>query len=394
MKIKPALKYFLIAFFLLSTYSCKRVTSSRSENADVPLIRLSDCTGEVSITDIVDTTGVSFVPYDTALFIGVIKDITDSLILFYSPEGYIVGDHKGKILNSIGHIGRGPHEYFMNESSVCFNGDDEVVVISNNSKLKLDIFSTSGEWKRDVILDLKVSKVFTLTYYQFSIGCVNGHFIMCFQGNGTELEDYPFWLCFDMSSGKQVFSRPSNVKGDYYSTAMFTSGIQLSDESFNYKRVFNDTLFSINEQGAIPKYIIDPGNKRPTKEMLSSKSEQEKPSDIFCPIPIIETEKWLIMYGKKDETSYCYNKQTGVLSKLTFLDEWWNYLLTPYLTGTYATHQFSCFSNSGTEYIYFGCDPYRLTEELSGINSGYIKKRVSEIEKGDASLVLIKVNIK
>lgn len=114
MKIKPALKCLFIAIFLLSTYSCKRVTSSHFENADVPLIRLSDCTGEVSITDIVDTTGVSFVPYDTALFIGAIKDITDSLILFYSPEGYIVGDHNGKILSSIGHIGRGPHEYFIN----------------------------------------------------------------------------------------------------------------------------------------------------------------------------------------------------------------------------------------------------------------------------------------
>lgn len=391
MKIKPALKYLLIAFFLLSTYSCKRLTSSRSENADVPLIRLSDCTGEVSITDILDTSCVSFVTYDTIMMIGASFDITDNLILFYSPEGYIVGDHNGKILNSIGHIGRGPHEYFIDDSKVCFNGDDEVVLFNYNSNPKLDIFSTSGEWKRDVILDLKVPRISTLMYY--TIACMNGYFIMCFYSNGTELEGYPFWLCFDMSSGKQVFSRPSNVKGDYYSTASY-SGIQRLSESISYMRVFNDTLFSINEQGAIPKYIIDPGNKRPTKEMLSSKSEQEKPSDIFCSMQLMETEKWLIFYRKKDETSYCYNKQTGVLSKLAFLDEWWNYLLTPYLTGTYATHNLSCFSNSGTEYFYFGCDPYRLTEELSGINSGYIKKRVSEIEKGDASRVLIKVKIK
>lgn len=381
----------IIAIALLF-YSCMGNSSnSRTKNSDVPVIRLSDCIGEVSITEITDTSSITFAPYDTALFIGAIMDITDSLLLFYSNEGYILGDHNGNILNSIGHIGRGPHEYFLDNSKVCFNGNDEVVVLHNNGTLKLDIFSTKGEWKREVELDMQVHNLFPLFYY--TVGCQKDCLFMLFESNGTEYEECPLGLCFDMSTGKKVFTIPSDVTGKYFSTALHL-GIQSFGESFNYMRVFNDTLFSINEQGATQKYIIDPGNKRPTKEMLSSKSEQKKPSDIFCPIQIMETGKWLIMYGIKDETSYCYNKQTGVLSKLVFLDDCWNYLLSPYLIGTYSTHQFSCFSNLETEYLYFGCHPYRLTEDLFGINSSYIKKRVSEIEKGDASLVLIKVRLK
>ncbi len=233
-------------FFLLLLPSCK--------TGDYDLFEFDprDLTeNPITLADIADD--IYYIPLDNSYPLGLIYDnieiIDDSIFLSVKDIGILVLSMEGKILRTIGTIGRGPGEYIYNFNFAVDNKTETIYIADIGNIIK--VFSRSGEFQRS--FDLK------------GFGSVNS--IRLLDSNllaffSLQNENYKYkWVAID-SLGQIIESQERKFPAFVTNFGGGNGTYKFQDKIF-YWNSFLDTVFEVStDLVEVPSFIISPGDHR------------------------------------------------------------------------------------------------------------------------------------
>lgn len=403
---KTNITYYCIAAIAL--LSCKGTIEKGNEKGNYPIIDIINCNETTPVTDIIDKDGIEFITSDSVMAIEMADDMNVNGFLFTNffntkiPPVFMSRD--GSSVNTIGFVGRGPHEFaYPDMLSSCLNGDNEVIIVQRD-KMLVDIFDIDGTFKREIHLeDCGIGD----NWSNYEAIVLDGYcYLFSVYSNPNYLAwPSPIWCCFDLNDGKIVNQEKAKQKpenetktgpefGFIMPKYMAQRYICISPykDHLIYKEATNDTIYSIDKNGKKPLYVFKTGNSNDGEDILSVLDA------------IIETKEWILVYGrgKYGTKNYCYNKKSGKLTEMVFQDPGLEFLASfyPYPNSAEGVcHFLNYFYDKKTDSEYLYSDVFVRNIMLEACKKSSIEslvKSAADIESGydDISGMAVTIRLK
>jgi len=235
-------------------------------------------------------------------------------ILDWKLNSLLVFNMKGKFLNKIGTVGRGPGEY-IRPRYFYISKNDSLVKVFDAPMKKLICFDVYGKHIKDIILDKYLDGVGETSsgYWGYCGGSGN---------KGVDLKQQKNLKFFIFDSEGHV---ENYIKGiENIDNINLSNAYILNDlgESVSFVEPFSPDIYNLKDGKVSVKYKIDYSGFFPSKEILSkiknlkrpfNKREKEfinsllfgYPSFFIC---FLENDKWLLLFTSFKTRTIIYNK--------------------------------------------------------------------------------------
>lgn len=342
------MRLFIVCLLLFLCFSCQpsKQTSSTLPQ-DIVYIHSKDLK-ELSFIDplqLIDSC--SYIPLDNSILIGQVKNlqITDQYIFLVNNtnDSLYVFNLKGKFLNTIGTLGRGPQEY-ITLKSYCVSPDNDTVIIYDHYKLSFytrdNHFIRSIDLAKHIPVKQYVSPVNSIYYAApgkilFKHNMISGSktFYSIYDYNLNQLEDiaqFPYVLSF---------SDPNSfIDLDFFRVTTWQN--TLSCPIF-----YNDTIFTYSDAKLTPRFIIPAMKDKMISDRLihqqDRKTQQEAMKVLFESglyiLHIYESEHYFfIIYNGKKACELIWNKEQHKGLLIQSCKTFWNVTYAPLAVPAYA----------------------------------------------------------
>ncbi|TKG94931.1 6-bladed beta-propeller [Puteibacter caeruleilacunae] len=247
-------------------------------------IRLSEFADDIeyiSLESNIPITYINNLAYDEAYIVSTVK----------KPLARY--DLQGKLLNTYGAIGHGPQEYLYARTFAVNKSLQQVVIECQNRML---FFEITGKYLYSV--DIKCRDNVRDIYF------VGDNRIALFFDNTSGRAKYN-WLVVDLMGNiieekhnSVMFSNPKNIA---WSEAIIT--YKINDQVCYYEQ-FNDTVFALNCNNRVGKFVIDKQDHKFTPEWYMNYTNQaftkgrvsNMNNYIFWPISFVETSDYFFVH--------------------------------------------------------------------------------------------------
>lgn len=317
MKIKLLLS--LVIFLLFSSCSEKRKSDNIPKKPDFPVkINLIEAIANpknIKLSDIADSIAYIPLEYLKDNPVGVILDFkyfsNNIFIHVGGPEQrFLRFDCRGKFLNKIGSMGRGPEEFTGGSSFSVIDNPERFYILCNLGFRNLLEYDFDGNFLAKVLTaDRSVGKFEAISSDRFlflSSSDTSFHYMAILKDRSNKsltVIDYSF------------FSNPNfkSLKQFHYGGA--GSGVYYERWPLFYDENSRDTIYSIKNDSIYSKYIMDKGTEGAPFEKLYSSinpperykylspfSFNETPRDVFLMAIFKEDNLYLINYNKTSQS--------------------------------------------------------------------------------------------
>lgn len=310
--------------FLILTCAChsKRNKNNTPQQPDLPIkINLIEAMAkpkDIKLSDIADS--IEYIPleYMEDNPVGVIsgfKYFPNNIFIHVggSDGGFLRFDGKGKFLNKIGTIGRGPGEYMSGSRFSVIDNPERFYILCNFVPRNLLEYDYNGNFWGTVLtanpsdgdFEAVSSQRFLFLASNIRRADTSIHYMACLKDRSNKSVtniDHPFFSNRDLNNLGQ-FSYGGAGSGAYFDKwPLF------------YDENSMDTIYSIKNDSLYPKYILDKGSEGAPLDKLYcisnpperykylspiSTSFKETPTDVFFMAIYKEELLYLINYNKK-----------------------------------------------------------------------------------------------
>jgi hypothetical protein len=196
--------------------------------------------------DLSDTDKIKIIPLQTTdvALLSLIQsvDIVDDRIIVFDGNNVFVFDEKGKYLHKIGRVGHGPGEY--QDITNIFIEDQNICLFDFGAQ-KVLIYDKNGQYISSQALDRNNSVTVIYPVDRHEYIAKNSY-----RGNNNKVSSLSFW--------DSTFNKIRDINGLYLSSGSFDANYLYSYEhNILYWEFLNDTIFSIQNNKIIPKYVVD-----------------------------------------------------------------------------------------------------------------------------------------
>jgi hypothetical protein len=367
-------KYVLIIIlYFFFAVSCKREVN----DSNVVINPEKFVKSEIKISEIGES--VQYIPLEFTPplnFIIELQIVDDNIFLVSGGgnKGAIYKyDIKGNFLCSVGKTGRGPGEYRYGFMFTVDRKNEKVFVLD---KPKILTYSFSGEFLSDFLLPETEPNFDAIRYFNNKL--------FLFENIKYGKAKYN-WIVLD-TSGKIESFKKNSLPQFKSINAFMDKTVSEFNGRINYWNKFNDTIFSVDSEGYIAKYIFDQGDFRVTPEVVDN--EKYFFGNCFRPLNIIETEKYLIIkyFMSGREVYSVLNKEDNFFKSIEYdSSEVKSKGFINDIDGGLSLNPFGYFTEGKSEYIVSWFFPYELNDHLSNdafknSTPKYLEKK-KELEK-------------
>ena len=173
--------------------------------------------------------------------------LTDDFIFIFSNNAIFRFERNGKFLNKIDRKGRGPEEY-INARSITIDYIREEIFILDAPTFKLLKYSYDGKFINSVNLKKAIQ-----------IGFLGGDTLACYSDYIKEEPAYSLRSSIDgriLKSFSDINQKGSGIDYLIYNIDIFRK----NRGEFFFNTMISDTIFSVNKDRRIPRYILLPPN--------------------------------------------------------------------------------------------------------------------------------------
>lgn len=238
------------------------------ENNNISELRKIDL--EKSVSDkansgksfVMDVTDVEPIVIDDSIAVGsfMIAGADDNNVVLYDRERIMIFDRQGYLQSTIAKKGNGPQEY-VNMISVYADMDSRQVYVTDSHKWNVLRYTFEGEYI-DVFHDESCGHVG---------GFPGGNLIMCYSPYSASRS------CFGIFDKKWNLLRESTLrKTEIESRILAFDVTELFNGECFFKKVFEDTLYSVTNNTDRPFLIIDKGKYKAPDDYYKTYSSQGK----------------------------------------------------------------------------------------------------------------------
>lgn len=231
-------------------------------------------------------------------------------ILDRGANSVVIFDTTGKYISAIRPSGRGPREY-MGLSDFAIDRENQRLIIHAHRPGKLLFYDLEGHFKNEMSYKPLVS----------AMTCDSGRLILV---NSLEKGlSYFTFLTFD-EQGK-VLKKQSSSFTEKINSNQFTMGsLLLNSEKLTFARRFDNTLYTLEGDKVIPRYLLDFQNHNvperlcaPGEEEEEKRMELQKGGYFFSLVDIKETPSYIFLKTNRSEIMR--------ITKKTVQGEYWKY---------------------------------------------------------------------
>ena len=236
----------LLGVVMIISFSCHE---NKDDSSTQKLeIKNTTATTKVTLSDL-KVTDIKYIPLETtpeSFIEGINKVLYDGGNYFIqSKDGVMKFDSGGQFICSIGHKGRGLHEYiYCTDFSI--DKKNKLVYILDATTARIYVYDEDGNG----------IKTFHTPHHGTYLTCVDDG-ILCFSINPNGDVDYSF--DFISNDGKEVQSYPNKYKFKYRANGVVVGTEYLNyqwNESLFTKELYSDTIFSFSNKKFTPKLIL------------------------------------------------------------------------------------------------------------------------------------------
>jgi len=207
---------------------------------------------------------------------------TNNAIYLNSKDiGILTFNRKGKFINKIGNIGRGPGEYMI-YLRFCVDDKSGRVYVADMKKV-IKVFSRTGQFLRSFQLAEYGDVIENIAFYNSLI------FIQ--YGIQFKSADYEWIICDTLGN---LVKKQSRHLPEFNANWGGNNGIYIFENRLFYYNSFTDTVFSvIPDLSEKPSFIISPGEHRYPRSNISMK--QFMSNNFLDLAKIFETDRFYIL---------------------------------------------------------------------------------------------------
>lgn len=240
---------------------------------------------------------------DSSLLSSIDKIVFDNENFYIkSNEKCYIFDDNGKFISTFGHKGEDPEGY-VHLLQTLYTPDG--IILYDSYSRKMLYYDKEGNYQRQIKSPTGFDAIAPLNSGNF-IGYVpniSGHATMhfgLFDSKGVLKDSIPYHYSYNNEI----------ITVMYDEGCFFEGGGQL-----NFKEIFSDTIFAVNELKLIPRFIFELGEKgAKVTARADVRTTQENIFQNMCTVFIIgETDKYLIFQCRG---TMMYNKQTDKVKKV------------------------------------------------------------------------------
>ena len=244
--------------------------------------------------------------------------------LTYTGKEFIVCDRNqiyrfssdGKLLNRIGHVGRGPREYiYAFHAGVIGSGDDGLAFISSGQG-KMHVFKLNGEFVKSFPYENyaytfdPVDTAHIVSTEHPHVGTGNPYCVLVRDTKGDTVMKQPAYLSYPQPAANSSFS-------------VFDGHIYKYEDTTYVQVKYVDTVFRLSENRLKPHYVLDLGKYKipddwvPESGNISYEKLQKEVFRFLTPCLIQETDGYIfakIVSNNNLSYYFVYDKMTGKLS--------------------------------------------------------------------------------
>ena len=303
LRIKP-----LLAILILAGFTVRSQTSEKLITVNV----LDAKNSELNLTHIADN--IKYSPLGNDIPMSEIAQV------IYFDEQYFVTDknekflrfnEKGKLLNQIGKIGRGPGEYQSVRDFVVHQKTKNIYCINGRKPDHIIVYSLDGKYLHSIDLTSYVKYIGVtnqnLFLYYFDARENIGKNIKLLNKDGKIISSY---------SSKYNFTR-NRVYNDWSECIFYSLGGIL-----HFKEIHSDTIFYLDGVKIVPNMILNSGDRQFTVEKREKINNDflQNPTVIgetmartLRPINFFETNKYVFYFYRYDRKGrmLIYDKSTN-----------------------------------------------------------------------------------
>ena len=253
------MRLFIVCLLLFLCFSCQHSKqNSNTLQQDIVYIHSEDLKKLSSIDPLQLIDSCSYIPLDNSVLIGQVKNlqITDQYLFLVNitNDSLYVFNLKGKFLNTIGTLGRGPQEY-ITLKSYCVSPDNDTVIIYDHHKLSFytrdNHFIRSVDLSKHIPIKQYVSPVNDI-YYAAPGKILLKHNMITGSKTFYSIYDYNLNRLENIAQFPYVlsFSDPNSfIDLDFFRATTWQN--TLSCPIF-----YNDTIFTYSADKLTPRFII------------------------------------------------------------------------------------------------------------------------------------------
>lgn len=314
----------IIIISLLSCSKTDRYDNNTTKENPYPTIDLAQAVENLGkplkMSDFVED--IEYIrPAYPASFVDYIVDLSlnDKYLLLQTPNRVLCYTREGKFLRKIGRKGQGPREHIGIRSSALYN--DTIVINSNFRHIGL-WYDTKGNY---------LEKKTPIPDEVFNINLLDTNRIAIHPHHGVPMNTSELFITGILNSqGDTVQLKKTKP---YY-----PKGVASSPSRWYYKdtiRVFtclNDTVYSVTKNTIAPRFVINFGKYKISKEAFADIRLLEKQrkkfigSLTFCETKqnlLIEfpyqEKRWFVVYDKQNKQLHSWNTKPNSIDKYGFI---------------------------------------------------------------------------
>jgi len=324
----------LSIFVILTSISCtnKAKPANIKQEQEFPkkidLLNAMDNPKDIKLSDIADS--IAYIPLEYIKdnpvgYIGDFKYFSENIFIhvYGSEQKFLRFDSKGKFLNKIGTMGRGPGEYPGGSSFSVIDNPDRLYILCNFVPRNVLEFDYKGNL---------LTKVLTANPSVGSFEAISSDRFLFLASSDTSFH-YMADLIDRNNKSLMVVTHPllSNPKHEDLKQLEYAgarSGTYYNRLPLFYDELSMDTIFSVLNDSIYPKYILDKGTEgAPFEKQYSRKTSFDPHTtperwNYLLPISFTETfHDVFIMTIFKNKELYLinYNKASQSLSSMKTL---------------------------------------------------------------------------
>lgn len=318
-KIKMFYKLTLFLFFILLLVSCNN-TIKENKIEIINLQKSFKKSKKINLSDIATNIEYIQLENDTSALIGLISKPNKNIQfvgnnIFIDNDEILRFNKKGKYINKIGSIGKGPEEYIESSSFTIFeNKKDTIISVFSAPQRKTLLFDLKNNYKGS----------FSVKFWPTSISIINEDFVFINSFGRRNESNYAAFTIVS-SQNKKIKKRLLHKWREKNQSLALSSlnNYYYNKDTLSYWESNYDTIWRIDKElNSIPKFKIDIGENTLPIESFNDKnvfnfsifSKYDKVERLY------ETANFIffnVNYRKKLHR-ICFNKKTKVFLNVKF----------------------------------------------------------------------------
>ena len=331
--------FLLVISIIASCLISLSITSCSSSGGADTNVSQADTIPVIDVAKAIENSGKSLLMSDfiedidyirpeyPASMVDIIFDVNvdDNYLLLQVTDRLYCYSRQGKFLREIGRKGQGPEEHLGVRSSTLYNG---IVAINSNYRREILRYDIQGNYLGQSPVSDNV----------FKINMLDTNRVAIHLHHGTLMDDPNLFVTALLNSKGDTVQL---IKTEPY----YPTGLAQSPSVWNYAdtvRVFtciNDTVYSVFRDTIAPKYIVNLGKYKVSKEAFAdirvlseernkyiyTTSYGETSQHLLMMFPY-DGKRWMAVYDKNSGKMSSWNRKADEINRYGFIEggEWEN----------------------------------------------------------------------